>query len=192
MERNELKKACISILTRQWFGGFDAIVEGEGIPGHPRVDVDEAANEGPYIRFFEQAFEWHNIAYVLYPYFWGRMAEWLNRINYKDDNDPLFESFLKAGTARVVVPVRPGFTEAIDHFMSVGELWNGGEAAGIGSETYVPIIVEQREHLGAPGDEVAQGEPWEVTLPTSLVILRADGSLPRWRKNERGAWVPDE
>ena len=70
-ERNELKKACISILTRQWFGGFDAIVEGDGVPGHPRVDVDEASREGPYIRFFEQAFEWHNIAYVLYPYYSG-------------------------------------------------------------------------------------------------------------------------
>ena len=55
-----------------------------------------------------------------------------------------------------------------------------------------PAIEELRESLGAPGEEVAQGDPWEVTLPTNLVLLRGPSSLPKWRKDGNGSWVPDE
>lgn len=193
VERDELKKACITLLRREAFGltrFFDGLAAEQFYPLGPQVDVDRAAPIGNYIRFMEQAFEWHNMTYVFYPYFWADLPRWQAHINYRDE-DPLFEAFLKAGAARVVVPVRPGFESAITHFMDTGEIWNGGELPAIGSELYVPIDVEVRERLGAPGDETPQGEPWEVTLPTDLAILRSDGSLPSWHKDERGHWVPD-
>lgn len=189
IERRELKKACLSILTDQHFDLFGAIATAAD--GIPDVDVTEAGLEGPYIRFFEQAFEWHNATYVFYPYFWGRRSTWVDRFQY-DDTDPLFGAFLRAGAARVVVPVRPGFEQAIDHFMSTGEIWQGADPPPISSETYVPIIAELAEQLGAPGNEVAQGDPWDVNVPTSLVLLRADRSLPAWHKGPDGHWIPDE
>lgn len=187
LEKDEFKKACVSLLTRQHFDAFDSI-ESSDI-GLPQLNLDEAEEEGSYIRFFEQAFEWENMTYVLYPYFWGRKESWIERISY-DDADPLFVAFLKAGAARVVVPARLNFEPAIDHFMNTCEIWGGGELPDITNELYVPIVQELREQLGAPDNEVPQGDPWDVTLPTSLVYLRQQRSLPKWEKNEEGEWEP--
>jgi len=189
IERRELKRACISILTDQHFDLFDSIeVAPDGIP---QPNVAESGVEGPYIRFFEQAFEWQNATYVFYPYYWGRRSTWVERFAY-DDVDPLFAQFLRAGAARVVAPVRPGFELAVDHFLATGEIWQGGDLPPVSSDLYVPIVEELAEQLGAPGSEVAQGDPWEVSVPTSLVLLRADGRTPRWRKTETGEWVPED
>lgn len=188
-ERRELKRACISILTAQHFDPFGAVDIGSD--GLPQVNLAAADDEGPYVRFFEQAFEWHNATYLFYPYFWGRRSTWIESLQY-EDADPRFVDFLRAGAARVSIPVRPGFELALEHFLSTGEVWNGGELPPITDPLYVPIVVELAEQLGAPGAEVARGAPWEVTVPTSLVLLRRDGSLPRWRKGEDGRWAPEE
>jgi hypothetical protein len=188
LERGELKKACISLMTQQHFNLFDSIETGAD--GRPQIDLDEAKKEGPYIRFFEQAFEWENMAYVFYPYFWGRKNQWVKRIQYQDA-DPQFMEFVMAGAARVVVPARPGFEGAVEHFLTTGQVWGGGELPDITNPLYLPIVEEIKKQLGAPGDEEPRGEPWEVTLPTTLVRLRPDGSLPTWSQDASGAWVAD-
>jgi hypothetical protein len=43
-----------------------------------------------------------------------------------------------------------------------------------------------------PSEEIPRGEPWEIRLPTTLVALRPDGTLPRWVKDETGEWIPIE
>jgi len=45
------------------------------------------------------------------------------------------------------------------------------------------------EQLDRPGDEVPQGDPWEVRVPTNLVKLRADDQLPNWEKDAEGNWT---
>jgi hypothetical protein len=149
----------------------------------------------------------------------------------------------------VQIPVRPGYEEAIAHYMkSDGELWDGGDPPHVDDELYVSIIDEikeqQRAEVGKTDgtltvtqgstsvtgsgtafdaddedrsitidgeryriDTVASptdltlrdvyrgstrpaarytigakymGEPWEVRIPTSLVMLQADSSLPDW------------
>jgi hypothetical protein len=185
--KDELKKDCISIITDQHFDLFDAIDTAPST-GLPQIDVSEAAKEGTYVRFFEQAFEWEHLTWVTYPYFWGRKSEWDDRIAY-DDPDPLFTQFLKAGYCRVSVPARLGFEGAIDHFMTYGELWEGGPLPTISSPLYLPIADEIAERLDRPGDEIPQGDPWTVRIPTSLVHLRADDKLPQWAQNTEGEWV---
>ncbi len=53
----------------------------------------------------------------------------------------------------------------------------------------MPIADELAERLGKPGDEIPQGEAWEVRVPTNLVKLRADDKLPTWHKDVNGEWV---
>ena len=183
----ELRKNCISILTDQHFDLFDAIQAAPGT-GLPEIDVFEAAGEGTYVRFFEQAFEWEHMQYVTYPYFWGRKDQWAERIAY-EDADPAFTDFLRAGYVRVSVPARPGFEGAIDHFLTFGETWNGGPLPSIASPLYLPIADELAERLDRPGDEIPQGPPWTVRVPTSLVYLRTDDRLPSWHKTADGTWV---
>jgi hypothetical protein len=187
VERDELKRACIALLTRQHFDLFDASRPGSS--GLPEFDFDEATDEGRYVRFFEQAFEWENMTYVFYPYFWGRKSEWIERLSY-DDADPLFAAFLKAGSCRVVAPVRPGFETALDHFMSTGDTWSGGELPSVTSELYLPIVEEIGDQLGAPGTETPQGEPWDVHVPTTLIYLKNNDGLPEWTKRSAGVWAP--
>jgi hypothetical protein len=185
--RRELQKSCVSILTDQHFDLFDAIVDSP-VNGLPQIDVAEAAAEGAYVRFFEQAFEWEHMSWVTYPYFWGSKDQWDERLGY-DDPDPAFVDFLQAGFARVSVPARRGFEGAIDHFLTFGEIWNGGPLPTISSPLYLPIADEIAERLDRPGDEVPQGDPWTVRVPTSLVKLRADDALPTWEQNAAGEWV---
>lgn len=185
--RRELEKNCISILTDQHFDLFDAVVDSPA-NGLPQLDVAEAAAEGAYVRFFEQAFEWEHMSWVTYPYFWGSKDQWDERLGY-DDPDPAFTDFLQAGFCRATVPARRGFEGAIDHFLTFGEIWNGGPLPTISSPLYLPIADEIAERLDRPGDEVPQGDPWTVWVPTNLVKLRADDALPRWEQNAAGEWV---
>jgi hypothetical protein len=185
--RRELQKNCVSILTDQHFDLFDAVVTSPA-NGLPQIDVAEAAIEGAYVRFFEHAFEWENMSWITYPYFWGSKDQWDERLGYEDP-DPLFTDFLQAGYCRVSVPARPGFEGAIDHFLTFGEIWNGGPLPTIASPLYLPIGDEIAERLDRPGTEAPQGDPWPVRVPTSLVKLRADDELPRWERNAAGEWV---
>lgn len=186
MMKDELKKNCISILTEQHFDLFDAIALGSN--GLPQIDTYENEAEGPYVRFFEQAFEWEQMTWITYPYFWGRKSQWAERIAY-EDVDPVFNQFLKAGYCRVNVPAREGFEGAIDHFMTFGEIWNGGPLPIISNPLYLPIADEIAERLGRPGKETPQGDPWLVRIPTTLVKLRPDDQLPVWEQDESGNWV---
>ncbi len=187
IERAELRKHAIATLTAQQFDLFGAITASP--QGFPELNLVEADAEGRYIRFFEQAFEWEQMMYLFYPYYWGRKYNWPGRALLQDV-DPQFADFLKAGAARVVLPVRPGFETAVAHFLDTGEIWEGADPPLLTSPLYVSIIQEIKERDLAPGDEIAQGDPWDVRLPTTLVRLRPDGSLPTWQKDAAGDWVP--
>lgn len=109
-EREELKMRCLELFTGQRFESFDAATNGiQNVSGYPEILFREAIAEGNLAKFFEQAFEWENITYIFYPYFWGRKENWPTIKNLEETSDPLFTKFLQAGTARVQVPARPGF-----------------------------------------------------------------------------------
>lgn len=194
LERIELKKSCIALLGRVDLLGFDAIDDSPPGPPPPAqrfprpASVDTVQAQGRIIRFFEQAFEWEQMTYVFYPYFWSRKETWYDRVQ-KDVDDPTFGQFLRSGSARVVVPVRPGFEADLRYFLLTGQLWGGAELPNLSDPTYLPITQEIKELSGAPGDEVPQGQPWEVKIPSSLIKLRPDGKLPRWERVSPDNWI---
>lgn len=119
LEQIELKRSALSVLTDQHFDHFDAMRSNVPTHGFPELDLEETALEGPYIKFFEQAFEWENMTYLFYPYFWGNKEDWTTNA-LLDDNDPLFAQFLRAGAARVIVPARPGFEASVCSYLNNG------------------------------------------------------------------------
>ena len=188
--RNELKKHCLSIITRQWYADPNGMLATDP----PSFDFNVAAARGAFIRFFEQAFEWDQLQYVCYPYYWAQRSTWAERFR-RSEVDPAFQEFMQAGSARVVVPVRPGFEAAVLHFLEtleatgVGEIWNGiGDPPGINSPLYVSIVREIQERTNAPLGEIAVGTPWKTQVPTPLAILRPDASLPRWERADPAGW----
>lgn len=154
------------------------------------INIDSAWSHGPFVRFFEEAFEWEEMTWILYPYFWGRKDHWYRRVNYEDE-DPEFEKFIQAGFARANVPVRPGFEGALEHFLATGKVWKGGPLPGISSEMFLPLATEIQESLGKKTDEpIKYGDPWLVKVPTNLIRLRHDDKAPTWTKSlTTGEWT---
>ena len=170
MIRDELKKWTIMVLRGSPYLDLDSFLSST----EPTLSISKACKNGNLIRFFENAFEWNNMSFVLYPYFWGRHARWSAALQFSDP-DPDFAGFLKAGAARVQVPVRPGFEKAVAYFSETGLIWNGSDPPLIGDSLYVPIVQEITESLGKIEDGVPYpegSEPWEVTVPTTLVVLQ--------------------
>ncbi len=149
--QTELKRSVISQLTGQHFDDFDAMRRHVAPHGFPQVDLAEASLEGRYVQFVEQAFEWINLQYVLYPYFWGRKEDWPTT-SQLEDRDPLFGQFLRAGAARVHVPVRPGFEAAVNTFLSTGTLpWSSDPEEGVitDDDLFLSIAEEMKSQQGA-------------------------------------------
>lgn len=123
-EKDELKRIVISMISCQHFDRFGAMLSRVEPCGHPQLDFPRAQEEGAFIQFFEQAFEWDQMMYLFYPYFWGKKCGWEETIE-TNSGDALFDKFLSAGAARVQGPVRPGFEKQMLHYEQTGEIWLG-------------------------------------------------------------------
>ena len=199
IEKDELKKGVLRQLTNDFaatrVGGtwrydekFDAM-QANGPSGWPEFDVGEALTEGRIIQFFEQAFEWNNVTYRFYPYFWGRESVWRTTFPLTDP-DPSFVDFLRAGSARVVVPAHEDYDEVVLHYLATNEIWNGGTPPTLHDPLYISLVDELRADTGTDLDNVTTCTPdgggsypclvdeWEVKMPTALVYLRKESTLP--------------
>lgn len=177
IEREELKRQCVTLMTGQRFELFDAVRPDVPPHGFPELDVEEARAEGDYVGFFEQAFEWGQMTYAYYPYYWGRKDRW-EEVFPLDATHPRFRNFLRAGAARVVVPARPHLTGAVLHFLETGEIWKGSEPPTLDDDLYVSIVTEIKEQKDAPRDGTPVEDPWVFSVPTSLVWLQPGPELP--------------
>jgi hypothetical protein len=185
----ELKKHAITLFTNEHNHDNESSIETFTINNTVTkiMNLEKVKSHGDYIRFFEHSFEWDQLQYVFYPYFWSRQREWDTRLSI-DEEDLEYLEFLKAGAARLVVPVQLNFEEGILHYLETGEIWDGsGQPPLMGDDNYLSIIEEMRERSGKFGNETPFEEPWEVRIPTSLVKLRKDSDLPKWKKTE-GIW----
>jgi len=180
IEREELKKLAISILREDHYNSFGSYTENPPF-GYPELNFNDVKNQGPKIQFFEHAFEWTQMVYVFYPYFWSEKSEWIDSLGI-DDVDPQFSQFLRAGAARVLIPVRPNFEEAIMLFSKIDN-WEGVGQIGVLDPLYVSIIDEIQEQHEA-GDKGKLVDEWELKVPTSLVYLKEDGTLPEWSADD--------
>jgi hypothetical protein len=180
----ELKKHCLTMLTGMHFNGFHAMTNPSDQPTHiPEIDPYLALDEGRFSQFFEQAFEWEQLTYLFYPYFWARKSRWITLSNQQDP-DPAFMQFLQAGAVRVVLPVSRAYNDAIAYFLQskkaavADRIWRGGDVPTIDDPLYKSIADELRAQTDDLAGAVPEGDPWEFTVPTTLVWLQSDGSLP--------------
>ncbi|ELY49124.1 hypothetical protein [Natronorubrum bangense] len=176
IEQDELKKHAIAILKN----------EHVDMSAYEDMGLDHPDSENTFaelVTFFEQAFEWSALTYVFYPYYWSPAEDWLTLLSI-EDTDPLFANFLTAGAARMVVPVRPGLEADIAYYLQYGQVWKGEGVPESTDDRFVPIL----EELNGDTDDGYKpiGEPWEVTVPTNLVALQDDGSMPEFAPIEWG------
>ena len=187
--RQELQREAIEIFRNASLN-FDLINSAMSAGGVPRIDFASLSEASPEIMFLCQAFEWENMTYILYPYFFGRRPEWPTKMLFADVDANMVE-FLKSGAARVQVPVRPGFEAAVDHFMMTREPYFGQGLPQIGDDLYLPYVDEARAAFGVTLGGTHHDElDFDVTVPTTLVVARAGrkidtegGTLPSWVKS---------
>jgi len=128
-------------------------------------------NHAAHVKFLEQAIEWDLMAYKFYPYYWAAESKWHELMNTSNNSDPLFQAFLQAGMARMVVPARKGFEQALNFYLETGIIWNGQDFA---LEHDDDLYLSIEEELMRPESEVE--ETWTSQIPTSLTILQAQAA----------------
>ncbi|KAH7111144.1 hypothetical protein B0J11DRAFT_599048 [Dendryphion nanum] len=154
----ELKKAAIAFITSQNYKLFGTIV-ADADDGIPQVESwDKAIAQGKYAEFFEKAFEWENMTYELYPYFWGARGGWRERMGFHSP-DPALSAFVKAGMAKVTVPARLGFGVEVLHLLQCGKTWKEGPVSTLATSPYYSVA---QEIMAAEDDpqEVKVSAPW--------------------------------
>lgn len=174
-ERRELKRSVLEMMMGSEFDKppLDQDANRDvGPDKRPALDLATIRKEAATIEFLEQAFEWSEMGYAFYSYFWSDKEKWKADSLLVDEADPQFASFLASGAARVVVPVRPGFEGAVSLYQATGLVWSGAEPPTPADSTFVSIARENMEALGlrdAPQTSVALDD---VVVPTDLVFLQ--------------------
>jgi hypothetical protein len=181
MEKRELKRCAIELLTKDTNIVLAKDRYTTTSSNVPAINTNEDLKKDvAAIKFFEQAFDWEIMAYTLYPYYYADSNNWKDLIKEPEDGDPIFQSFMQSGMARMVVPVKPGFEAAVNWYEATGEIWEGqGMVSDINDDLYLSVAEELTDPTG-----VEIGEPWETKVPTSLTIVQAksayldEGGLP--------------
>jgi len=198
IESTVLRKNCISYMADRTVDsthgfGLSGLTQGNSFTDHETTLSAKLDQYTAFVKFMEQAFEWENLSYYLYSYYWGNRQNWVE-LYQAENTDPLFRSFLQSGMARVIVTVRPGFENAVQFYLATGKIWNGGELPVIGDELYLSIVDEMKEPKG-----IKQGKAWLTRLPTTLNILQAESiglkvahALPFTTENPDDFEVPSE
>lgn len=185
VERTELKKWAIKTMRVESFDGplFDAVVK---VGDQPEIDPVVSDRQAPIVSFFEEAFEWREMSYFLYPYFWGRRSAWNARLA-TSGTDFRHTAFLQAGAARVIVPITPGYEERVLHYLdsdpadpeverisapAPGEV----PADSQNPQLWLDLIVEKNADLALGSGTLG------VTKANDLVTINPDS---RWVPNER-------
>ena len=195
IEKRELRRACLTMWTNGIFNGFRQAIDenpsGQPPQNYPEINLANSIANATEIEFFEKAFDWKNITYEFMPYFWGRKPRWLDMIA-QESKDPIFESFLQAGAARVVVPVTPTYAGAVLYYQLTGSIWPGGavppfdESIYPDAQLYNSYLNELEGSIELPDIDrdipidATDASTWLTKVPTTLVWLQSDRQLPNF------------
>jgi hypothetical protein len=122
---------------------------------------------GEMIKFLHQAIEWENVIYFTYPYFWDSPGNWDFK-RFLQHPDSRHREFLRSGSARVVLTIRPGYETAFADFVELGALGNkkhpyleiAKEIQAFASTNYAGIASANPEDEARPLLSEAQRAAW--------------------------------
>jgi len=161
----ELRRSCIDLLTR---GTFKDLVSVRQVgDAAPETLPNRASSNGRYIVYFENCFEWDQMVYTFYPYFWSRESQWEGQ-SLDTDPDELYSNFLSSGEAQVIVPVRPGYEKSLRLYLRSGSVLESLDLPIYDIEDYY----DAEDAYHRPDDERVLVDEWQVRYPTELVYVQ--------------------
>jgi len=121
MEREQIMRSVLEWL----FPGFDdASSMLANLPSPGSLDPgtwQQIMEYGEYIKFVQTAIDWDHVMVFLYPYFWDTIWHEHEKL-FLDHPDSIHREFLRAGAARVIVAVQPGFENQVVSLLDHGQL----------------------------------------------------------------------
>ncbi|MCC7000053.1 MAG: hypothetical protein IT370_35970 [Deltaproteobacteria bacterium] len=195
IEREEVMKC-----TMRWLFGPAFAYAVPGVPANSFDDGQMVSpivfalmqQHGEVIKFIHQAIEWENMLFFLYPYFWSHVSRWGEK-KFLSHPDSTHRAFLKAGSARVVLTIRPGFERAFASFIETGTLDPlapdhpylriAEEMEAYANTNYPGIAAANPTSTDSPAEDDSPGQglkigTWYEYVPTSALDIGFDTSLP--------------
>jgi type II secretion system protein G len=117
--------------------------------------------------FLQQAIEWENLLFICYPYFWDVPDAW-DFVRGLTHPDPTRQQFLRSGSARVVLTVRPGYERAFAAFLDTGNQ----NAALRNDHPYLTIGNELRAYAQANYPGIPPANPAHDVRPLLTPLQR--------------------
>lgn len=169
LEQEQLKQGILELLWQRR--------APSGSPATP--SSGETPPEPSYLRFFERLGEWREMAYRFYSWKVGNPVPphqpWRQSL-LEPDSDQLFQNFLRAGSARVLLPIVPGQELGAIHYFLFGTLPPWSESELPVPEAYVDECLALSAAQGGTREK-----HWTEEVPTSLVLLQQGEALPEFK-----------
>ncbi|MEN3369061.1 MAG: hypothetical protein V7609_1204 [Verrucomicrobiota bacterium] len=135
---------------------------------------------GEVIKFLHQAIEWENVITVLYPYFWASPRRWDFK-QFLFHPDYTHRNFLRAGAARVVLPIRRDFESAFCSYVETlnpnEQLPNSHPYITAASELQTTQAALERADFAVDGAILTPDAEWTEFTPTGGLDVREGVTL---------------
>ncbi|PKQ60292.1 hypothetical protein BZG02_20040 [Labilibaculum filiforme] len=169
--KKEFKKSCVKQLIYNMIklNGFSRSDQHSG-PSSYEV------NKPKYLNFLDTAIEWNEMTYCLLEDF-GSELDFSNMESIDAGDENIFDAFLQAEGARIIVPVKPEFNNTTIYFIATGAVWLGNDSLAPILNEQAPIVSELKRlnHEHGTNDNIL--ESWQFKVPTSLQILSSELNL---------------
>jgi hypothetical protein len=118
IEREQIMRLVLEWLFPDFVQGAQVYKESAT---HKPEGWEPAMEYGEYIKFVHQAVDWDNALVLLYPYFWDHPDKHAVKL-FLDHPDGGHREFLRAGAARVILAMTPGFESQVISLLDKGQL----------------------------------------------------------------------
>jgi GH18 family chitinase len=150
-----MEREAVMRLVLEWlFPGFeDASSVLATLPSPGSLDPgtwQQVMEYGEYIKFVQTAIDWDNVMVFLYPYFWDTIWHEQQKL-FLDHPDAVHREFLRAGAARVVLAVEPGFEDQVVSLLDQGQL------GGLGEQSRFAKVIQDVQAANAAYAKTTQG-----------------------------------
>jgi hypothetical protein len=150
MEREAVMRAVLEWL----FPGFeDANSVLVNLPSPGELDPgswQQVMEYGEYIKFVQNSIDWDNVMVFLYPYFWDTYPHQSEKL-FLDHPDPIHREFLRAGSARVIIAIEPGFEDQVVSLLDQGQL------GSLTPKSRFAKVIKDVQDANAAYDKTTQG-----------------------------------
>jgi hypothetical protein len=151
LEREAVMRAVLAWL----FPGFeDGSSVLSSLPSPGSLDPgtwQQVMQYGEYIKFVQTAIDWDNVVVFLYPYFWDTIGHEHEKL-FLNHPDPIHREFLRAGAARVIIAIQPGFETEVVSLLDKGQL------GALGDQSRFAQAIQDVLEANAAYAQSAQGE----------------------------------